>query len=59
MIETIVPSFFPCPVCHKEVPPEVLALNSEEANNLYMLCEAEGVCRECSKNIHASTEGEG
>ncbi|KKL08064.1 hypothetical protein LCGC14_1992950, partial [marine sediment metagenome] len=37
MVETIVPPFFPCPVCHKEKPLEVLDLNSEEANNLCML----------------------
>ena len=51
MVETIVPPFFPCPVCHKEKPLEVLDLNSAEANTLCMLCEREGICRECSRTV--------
>ncbi len=53
MVKTTIPLFFPCPRCHKEVPPEVLELGSKEADELCLLCEADNICRPCSKQIHS------
>jgi len=47
-----------CPVCDKPRQIEVLPLTSEEADDLCLLCEAEGVCRPCSRYKHFRTQEE-
>ena len=45
-----------CPICNQENPIEVLDVASVEADNLCLLCEAEGICPSCSQRKHPDKE---
>ena len=58
MTEPIVPLFFPCPMCHEEVPLQVLELGSKEADEVCLLCEKDNICHPCSRKLHSHNQSE-
>ena len=41
-----------CPRCAQEYRLRVLPLHSPEADQVCLLCESEGICRKCSRELH-------